>query len=120
MRIGFCSGSYTSRSTAATDEECINWFIETLQSQGAVAPLKAYGGSSASGIKNLFWTPGLSVEVAFPEGPTHGSRWTGQQCFVVSGSQLWEVSSAGTKTFRGNVANDGKVVSIDYSAVQLI
>lgn len=59
MRFGFVGAAYTSRSTAIADEEAVNWFPETLESQGAIAPAKAYGGAMAPAMRSYYGTPGL-------------------------------------------------------------
>lgn len=119
MRIGICAGSYTARATAAADEEAINLYCETPQTQGVEAPLKAYGGAAASQIKNLFGTPGLGL-FATLAGVPQGMCWTGKRMFAVGGGQLVELATDGTKTVRGAVANDGAAVSIEFSAIQLL
>lgn len=118
MRLGFVGPSYTARSSAIADEECINLFAETLQSQATVSPKKAYGGSGAAANLNYFGTPGL-LTFATLSGVPRGSRWTGSQLFVVAGTALLEVAADGTQTNRGTVVSDGNAVSMAFSSVQV-
>jgi len=120
MRIGFIGPSYTSKSTAVADEECINFFAETLESQGSVVPSKSYGGQTAGAVRNYYGTPGLSVFSALPDKPARGGYWTGTRCFFVGGTQLIELAANGTQTARGAVASDGQAVSIAASNIQLL
>lgn len=120
MRIGFVGASYTSRSTAIADEECINFFAETLESQGSIVPSKSYGGSTAGTVRSYYGTPGLAVFSALPQSPVRGSCWTGTRCFVVGGTQLIELASDGTQTVRATVASDDKPASIIASNIQLL
>lgn len=120
MRIGFVGGSYTAQSNAVADEECINWFVESLESQGAAVRGSAYGGQTAGGLKCLYGTPGLKVFSALPESPTRGSCWTGTRAFAVGGTKLVELAADGTQTVRGTIANDATAVSIAASNIQLL
>lgn len=120
MRIGFCGPSYTSSSTAVADEECINFFLQTVESQAAIVPVSPYGGKNASGLKALYYTPGLSVFTTFSDGPVRGQCWTGSRLFVVSADTLYEVFADGTNSVLGQVANDGKPVSIAFNVNQLL
>ena len=121
MRIGFVGPSYTARSTAVADEECINLYCETVESQAAIVPISAYGGKNAAGLRALYGTPGLSVFSADAlGGPLRGQCWTGTRLFAVEADTLYEIASDGTRTVRGNVANDGLVASIVASQIQLL
>lgn len=119
MRIGFVGPSYTARSTAVADEECINFFAQSVESQAAIVPSKPYGGQSAAGLKAYFWTPGLSVFSAFPGSPVRGQCWTGSRLFVVAGDTLYEVTSTGAQTAIGVVGSDGKPASLSFNQIQL-
>lgn len=121
MRIGFVTGgSYTAKSTAIADEECINFFPETLESQGPVAPSKSYGGSTAQTMRNYFGTPGLSVFSTLPESPVRGGCVALGRVFVVGGSKLIELAADGTQTVRATIATDGLAVSIAVSNIQIL
>lgn len=120
MRIGFVGGSYTAQSTAVADEECINFYAETVESQGAIVPSKSYGGANALNIKSYFGTPGLTIFAALPASPVRGSWEINGRLFVVAGALLIELSSAAVQTNRGNVTTDGNPVSIVDNGIQLL
>lgn len=121
MRIGFATGgSYTSRSTAIADEESINWFRETTESQGSIAPSKSYGGQTAGSVGGLYGTPGLSLFAGGLPGIPRGEFWANGRMFGVAGSELLEYLSGGTFTSLGAVANDGNAVSIAFNGIQLL
>lgn len=120
MRIGFVGASYTTRSTAVADEECINFFAQSVESQAAIVPTKPYGGQSAAGLKSYFGTPGLSVFCAFPDGPVRGQCWTGTRGFAVAGDTLYEVFADGTFVDLGFVYSDGNPASMVVNQNQLL
>jgi len=120
VRIGFVGPSYTAGSTAVADEECINFFAESVESQGAIVPTNSYGGKNAVGIRAYFGTPGLSVFSAFTAGPVRGQCWTGTRLFVVSGDVLYEVFANGSNAELGVVGTDGKPASLVASAIQVL
>lgn len=120
MRIGFVGPSYTARSTAVADEECINWFAESVESQAAIIPSKPYGGQTAQGLRAYFGTPGLSVFTTFPHGPVRGQCTANNRYFAVAADTLYEVDSAGNQTSRGFVYNDGNPAAILFNAIQLL
>ena len=120
MRFGFCSGFYTSRSRSVADEECINLYPETVESQASQVASKAYGGASAQPLRSLYWTPGLKVFATLPDSPVRGGCSTPGRCFFVGGANLVELLSDGSQLMRGAVANDGQAVSIAISQVQLL
>lgn len=119
MRIGLVGTSYTVQSSAVADEECINWFVETMESQGAEVAVKAYGGANAGPLRSLFGTPGLKVFSALPNVP-RGMFLAGNRLFAVAGSSLMELSSDGTQTNRGTVADDVNAASMAYNGIQLL
>lgn len=119
MRFGFVGPSYTARSSAAADEECINLFAETAETQGSVSPAKAYGGSTAESLKNYFWTPGIKTFATLPESPARGGIEANGRVFEVGGTKFCEVLSDGSVTVRGTIANDSKAVSLAFNAIQI-
>lgn len=120
MRIGFVGESYTAGSTSVADEEAINLFPQSVESQAEIVPNKAYGGESAAGLKAYFGTPGLSIFSADTNGgPYRGNWWTGSRLFGVDGDTLYEVSSTGVRTAIGYVGSDGKPVSMVNNVNQL-
>ena len=108
MRFGLVGPTYTAKSTAVADQECINWFAETVETQEEQETKKA-----------LFHTPGTKTFCTLPASPTRGSIFTGSRMFAVGGAKLYEVLSDGTITERGNVANDGAAVSLTFSNIQV-
>lgn len=120
MRIGFVGPSYTAGSTAVADEECINLFAQSVESQAAIVPSKPYGGQSAAGLKAYFGTPGLSIFSALPDGPIRGQCWTGTRLFVVAGDTLYELTATGTQTVLGYVGSDGNPASLVSNINQLL
>jgi len=117
-RIGFVGPSYTD---AFADEEAINLFQNSVESQGAVAPGKAYGGAIAVPTKGLLGTPGTEVFIRFPGSDApRGSVEINGRAFVVVGSKLYEIFADKTYTDRGDVAVDTEAVSIAASSIQLL
>lgn len=108
MKFGFVGPSYTAKSNNMADEECINWFAETNETQGAQAQ-RSYLG-----------TPGLMLFSASDDGPARGSYWTGDQFYSVIADTLYLVAEDGTKTALGSIDNDGFSVSIAASNIQLL
>ncbi|WP_348269751.1 hypothetical protein P8936_16510 [Edaphobacter paludis] len=108
MKFDFVGPSYTAGSNSVADEECINFFAETLETPGAQTR------------RSYFGTPGLKVFTAFPDGPVRGSVWTGTTFYAVSGDQLYSVTADGTQTALGTIDNDGFPVSIAASNIQLL
>jgi hypothetical protein len=107
-RFGFVGASYTAKSNVVADEEAINWFAETIESQGAQTQ------------RSYFGTPGLKVFTTFPDTPVRGQIWIGSRWFVVAGTSLFEVQEDGTQTNRGNISRDDNEVSIVASNTQLL
>jgi hypothetical protein len=120
VRIGLVGGAYTDTSLA--DEECINLYRTAVESQGAVTPGKAYGGSMAQGTVGLKMAPGLVIDVTLPELPVRGQCWTGTRRFAVAGPKLYEIASDGTFTEVGglDLQNDATQVSIAFSSIQMM
>jgi hypothetical protein len=120
MRIGLTGPSYTLQTPAAADEECINLFPQTIESQAAIVPYGAYGGKNAAGLKVQLHTPGLSVFCTFPESPVRGVIPALGRAFAVVGQSLYEVSSAGVPVNRGFVDSDGRAASLAFNQLQLL
>lgn len=108
MKFGFVNASYTSRSTAVADQECINLFAETNEVEGAQSQRSYYG------------TAGLAVFCTFPSNPTRGSIEANGRMFSVCDTTLYEVFSDGTFTAIGDVDSDGRPASIAASNIQLL
>jgi hypothetical protein len=107
-KFGFVGPSYTAKSNVVANEECINFFAETIETPGAQTQ------------RSYFGTPGLGVFTSLPDSPERGQCWTGSRWFAVGGSTLFEVYADGTQDVRGDVGNDGQAVSIVASNVQLL
>lgn len=120
MRIGFVGGSYTSRSNAVADEECINFFAETTETQGVEVSQKAYGGESGTTIKSLFGTPGVSIFCTFAGASVRAVESFGGIVYAVAGDQFCSVDSAGVITALGTVSNDGLQASLAYNSIQVL
>ena len=118
MLIGFNGGAYTDNSFAF--EECINLFRTSVESQGAVAEGKAYGGTMAQPVTGLLGTPGLVTFSALPEAPVRSSLEANGRLFSVAGTKLIELASDGTQTVRGSVANDMKAASLAFNGIQIL
>ena len=105
---GFIGPSYTARSNAIADEECINLFAETAETPGAQAQ------------RSYFGTPGIKSWTNFDDGSVRGHYWSGTRLFVVAYDTLYEVFADKTKAALGTVENDGKPVTISGSNIQLL
>ena len=114
-RFPFLVGpAYTSWSTNAENQECINFFQELVET-----------GQGKSGYV-LNGTPGLEVVVELPTGPIRAlftvpfSFPTPDRNFAVGGAVLYEIFTAtGTFTALGTVGNDGYPVYIASNGKQL-
>ena len=130
MRIGFVGPSYTAASTAVADEECINWYAQTTESQASIVPTQAYGGKNATSLKSYFPAPGLTVFCALPQSPVRGSIAVGgnssgtlsgiYNLLAVAGGELYAVHADGTYTALGAIVNDGQAVSMAFNSLQVL
>ncbi len=109
-KFGFVGPSYTAKSNAVADEECINFFPETNETPGAQTQ------------RSYFGTPGLAVFTYFDDSPVRGQCWTGDRLFVASSDTLYEVFADGTKIKRMDRTLDefGGPVSIAFSNIELL
>lgn len=110
MKFGFVGPSYTDGSNVVSDEECINFFAETIETPGAQTRWVYFG------------TPGLKTFTTFPDGPVRGQCWTGDRLFVAAADTLYEVAADGTQTVRmaGTLDSFGGPVSIAASNIELL
>jgi hypothetical protein len=110
MKFGFVGPSYTAKSNVVADEECINFFAETIETPGAQTQ------------RSYFGTPGLSVFATFADSPVRGQCWTGSRLFVASYDTLYEVFADGTQVVRMANTLDvfGAPVSIAASNIELL
>lgn len=92
---GFVGPTYQSQSSYLSDERCINWYVEVMESKGAKVPAA------------LMPTPGLTQFIAPASSYGRGSFAQNDRAFSVIGPYLYEVNSDGTKDNLGFVADDG-------------
>jgi hypothetical protein len=71
-KFGFVGPSYTARSNAVADEECINFFAETIETPGAQTQ------------RSYFGTPGLKLFSTFGYEPPRVDNATGHALFGFS------------------------------------
>ena len=109
-KFGLIGPSYTARSSDIADEECINWYPETIESPGAQTQ-RVYLG-----------TPGINVFSSFPNGPIRGLIFIADRLFVAAAQSLYEVASDGTQTLRMDSVFDtfGTFISIAASNIELL
>jgi hypothetical protein len=109
-RFGFVGPSYTAKSNVVADEECINFFAETIETPGAQTQ------------RSYFGTPGLAVFCTFPGGPTRGSIEIHGRAFIAASDTLYEVFADGTFVARmdGTLDAFGGPVSIAASNIELL
>lgn len=110
MRFGFVGPSYTAKSNAIADEECINLFAETIETPGAQTQ------------KSYFGTPGLKIFCTLSDSPVRGGIELNGRVFVAAGQSFYEVNADGTFTNRMNGVLDssGGPVSIAASNIELL
>jgi hypothetical protein len=108
-KFNFIGPSYSAKSTAVADEECINLFAETIETPGAQTQ------------RSYFGTPGIAIfSPDYNGGPFRGGLWTGTRLFGVDGDTLYEVMADGTRTSIGFVYNDGNPVSLAANQNQIL
>ena len=105
---GFCGASYTLPTTAIADEECINRYLETIETPGAQTK------------QALMDCPGYAVFAELPESPTRGGCKINGRVFEVGGSKLCEMKADGTFTVLGTGANDSLPASVAASNTQVL
>lgn len=88
----FVGGSYTSQSVLADAEECINFFVEQMESPGAKAR------------QVLYPTPGLSAFASSITGsPGRGMFAQDGRCFAGVDTVLYEINEDATVVNRGAI-----------------
>lgn len=106
MKIGVVGPSYEQRSLPFDAQRTINLF-PVFDEQGKE-------------VAALYGTPGLEAFTTAGTGPIRGGfSSTNGRVFFVSGSSLYEVTSAGTSTFRGTLLTSSGNVTIDENSTQL-
>jgi hypothetical protein len=91
----FVGGAYTSQSPIADDEQLMNWYVEVMESPGAVTRA------------TLYPTPGFSAFSATDSSGGRAMFALNGRCFAIVNVTLYEITSDGTATVRGTVATDG-------------
>jgi hypothetical protein len=108
MKFGLVGPSYTARSSAMADEECINLFAE----------------SRSDGQKSYLWTPGLSLFAsmapAISATSIRATCWAGSRLFAVAGTSLQEIYNDGGNGSRGTIAADDSPASMAFNGIQLL
>jgi hypothetical protein len=107
------SGTYTSQSPTASDEECVNLLPETVESQMGASAMTLYSTPGLSQFNN----PGGNQtrgNYTITTGPSVG------RTFKVVDALLYEEFANGTTNPLGNVGNDGNPVSFNACPQQLV
>jgi hypothetical protein len=107
-RFGFVGSSYSSQSPNASDTQSMNWYLERVETDPAVAPNVNYP------------TGGLKLFCDLMDVPVRGEITVVDRAFVVSGSRFYEISALGVKTQWGVVINDGSIVSMAGGTSQIL
>ena len=119
-QVQFASQAYQARSSQLIRQQCINAFVETSP-KDAKTPVPVYG------------TPGLSLfsGMGTSTGPILGMHVMGDNLYVVSGNQLFQVTkqdalnavNAGVpaaSTLLGTTSFGGSLLSMDDNTRQLV
>lgn len=100
MRIPFATNSYQARSLPLSAQRLVNLYLEAAPPD-AKSPLVLYG------------TPGLTLFSTCGAGPIRSIHDFDGTLAVVSGQNLYTISSGGTATDRGSVGANGDVFMSD-------
>lgn len=100
MKTPILGGSYTARSTNAADNRIVNLYAEVVPEGG-----KELGFLTRCPCKRLLATIGT--------GPIRGTWEYGGYGYVVSGAQLYKVTSSWVATLVGSVSGTGPVSMAD-------
>ena len=96
MKFPLIGQAYENRSLAVSAQECINLYPERTES----------GGRS---VGALHGTPGLKSPLASPgNGPIRGMHVMDGILYVVSGAELYSVTTAGVAISLGTIAGTGR------------
>lgn len=107
-KLGLVGPTYQSRSLPFDAQRTINLY-----------PImdETHEGKEISALQG---TPGLSLFATSGIGPIRGEfSSTNGRAFVVSNTQLYEVSIAGVSTLRGTLTTDVTIVTMDENTTQL-
>lgn len=102
---GFIGGAYKSRNPRASNEVCINLYLEPIEAEAApnrwqLVPAPGVGTYSTSAT-NI--APGRALDV-----------FNGR-AFAVIGSEFIELTTGGTRTLRGTVVIGADLASLSYN-----
>lgn len=95
MKTSFLGGAYESRSLPLAGQTLVNLFYEA--------------GSPDSDRGMFYGSPGLRLLATIGTGPIRGAHTAGGYGWVVSGDELYKVTSAGVATLVGVVPGNGRV-----------
>jgi hypothetical protein len=95
-KYAFIGDAYEAYSKNADASTCVNLYPETVES------------GSGKNRRVLRGVPGLTQVGTLGSGPVRGLFAGEDRLFAVSGTTLYEVSSGGSGSSMGTVANDGK------------
>lgn len=108
MKIGLVGGSYEERSLPFDAQRTINLF-PVLDETGQGKEISA-----------LYGTPGLTTFTTCGAGMIRGEFCAANgRAFVVSGTDLYEITSAGVATSRGSLLTTSGTVTMDENGTQL-
>lgn len=100
MRTNFLGAAYESRSLPLAGQTLVNLFYEP-----------APPGSADEGM--FYGAPGLSLYATVGTGPIRGAVTAAGASWVVSGTELYRVTSPGAQTLVGTVPGSGRVTVLN-------
>lgn len=98
--LPFVGPTYRSQSVTADDEECMNWYVEIMESAGATAK------------SVLYPRPGVVPFSQLPSVPLRALFFMAGRCFAVGGAVFYEIQSDGTAISRGTMATNNNPATI--------
>ncbi len=98
----FLGGHYEANSVNSADNWMINLYPEVVPS-----------GSGGKTVGALYKTPGTTLLATVGDGPIRGEWKLGEYLYVVSGNELYRVTTTWTSTLLGNVSGTGPVSMSD-------
>jgi hypothetical protein len=104
----FLGSAYVSRSQNLADQQLINAYGEIVEIKSG----KAVGG--------FYMAPGLIRFGTYGNGPIRGSQIMGAFGYVVSGNEVYRVTSVGDGTKIGEIGTNSGPVSIINNGLQLL
>lgn len=107
-RFGLCGPSYRSQSLSVDCQTLMNFVLESVESQ------------MGRGAFALYPTPGLNQLWQLGSAPMRGLTTVQGRTVAIQGTNVWELFAGGNSTLRGNVASDGRPVSLAGGPTQLL